>query len=592
MYKTALATICLILSYCNVYAKYGFLLNKAYAERYLAIDSIFYYNSVLRDNKDALATEVGILRKEAQDANDIELSCESDLVTLANISTNDRSHEYEKVEPLAFALIEKSKKYKLVQIELRCRQFLGRYYMEKAGRYIDAIDQFLASYYLLQQLSIEEFPTKKEHIYNVAHAYYNFGDFEDAQKYMMEAERERMPNNMSMLDDKHKIGTYISLENTLGLIYRNEKKYDSANYYFNKVIELAASRGDSVWIGIATGNIGIGYYLQQKYNEAIPLLQVDIYQSLKAGEWDNGVNSLIKLTDIYLQRKDYKTVRQLMDSARRIVSITMEPSQHMQSLGLIMAKYYSATGNTDLAYKYMDSARVAKDLMDSKKNTKAIALEEQKMELQKHRAELQKTEDDKKLQILRRNSLLAGVVLISSIMLLVFNGQKRSYRQKSKLAEAEKRRAEDELKNATRQLDDFTQSIHEKNTLIEKITADIEKYQAELASTNNGAQSALNNDALLQLQQSILLTDDQWEEFKGNFEKVHIGFLNRLREKLPELTPAETRFMALAKLRLSNKEMAGMLGVSMQGVRNYRYRLRKKLNLPEEGSIDELVEMI
>jgi DNA-binding CsgD family transcriptional regulator len=50
--------------------------------------------------------------------------------------------------------------------------------------------------------------------------------------------------------------------------------------------------------------------------------------------------------------------------------------------------------------------------------------------------------------------------------------------------------------------------------------------------------------------------------------------------------------MVLAKLKLSNKEMAGMLGVSMQGVRNYKYRLRKKLNLPEDGDIDSLVDII
>lgn len=103
---------------------------------------------------------------------------------------------------------------------------------------------------------------------------------------------------------------------------------------------------------------------------------------------------------------------------------------------------------------------------------------------------------------------------------------------------------------------------------------------------------APNTEVLSQLQNSILLTEDQWEQFKFNFDKVHIGYLNRLKDKLPDLTPAETRFMVLAKLKLSNKEMAGMLGVSMQGVRNYKYRLRKKLNLPEDGDIDSLVNII
>ena len=61
---------------------------------------------------------------------------------------------------------------------------------------------------------------------------------------------------------------------------------------------------------------------------------------------------------------------------------------------------------------------------------------------------------------------------------------------------------------------------------------------------------------------------------------------------MPELTPAEIRFMTLAKLNLSTKEMAASLGVSAQSVRVTRHRLLKKINLPEEGSLADLVNSI
>jgi DNA-directed RNA polymerase specialized sigma24 family protein len=50
--------------------------------------------------------------------------------------------------------------------------------------------------------------------------------------------------------------------------------------------------------------------------------------------------------------------------------------------------------------------------------------------------------------------------------------------------------------------------------------------------------------------------------------------------------------MALAKLNLSNKDMAAMLGVSADAMRTIRYRLRKKLYLSEEGDIQELINKI
>ena len=40
------------------------------------------------------------------------------------------------------------------------------------------------------------------------------------------------------------------------------------------------------------------------------------------------------------------------------------------------------------------------------------------------------------------------------------------------------------------------------------------------------------------------------------------------------------------------KEMAGVLGITTNAVRTIKSRLRKKLNLEEEGSIDEMVGMI
>ncbi|OSZ79054.1 hypothetical protein CAP35_12630 [Chitinophagaceae bacterium IBVUCB1] len=587
MNKLLLLACCIVLPFF-VHAKYQFLLRKKYAQRYKAIDSCFYYNAKLRADKQAFLKEIKVLEEEAKSAGDIELVSEAKLLNIALNSASEQG-DFLKAEKDASDLLAYALQNKLTQIEIRCRQFAGRYYMEKAGRYIEGINEFLMSYYLMQQISIQDFPTKKEHMYEVAHAYYNFGDFESAKKYMMEAQRTPMPNNTKMQDDKNKIRTYINLENTLGLLYRNEQKYDSAIHCFRTVYNLAVAQKDTAWIGGSTGNIGITYYLQKQYSKAVPLLAYDIECSIKYGEWNNATNSLIKLTDIYLQQHNMPVVKVLIDSSLRLLankSIT-EPAQHLQYLYPIMAKYYNEVGNARLAYNYMDSARVAKELMDKKKNAMALAHEEHRLQLQVHHAEMQKHEDDKQFQLLRKNTIIAVIALFAGIVIVFINGRRKYYMQKNKLEEAKRQMAEDELNNAHAQLDDFRKRIYDKNELIERIRAEVENTQQ--AAINP---TYVNNEVLTQLMQSILLTDEQWEQFRVNFEKVHTGFLLRLREKLPDLTPSETRYLALAKLKLSNKEMAAMLGVSMQGVRNYRYRLRKKFNLPEEGDIDDLINEI
>jgi DNA-directed RNA polymerase specialized sigma24 family protein len=100
------------------------------------------------------------------------------------------------------------------------------------------------------------------------------------------------------------------------------------------------------------------------------------------------------------------------------------------------------------------------------------------------------------------------------------------------------------------------------------------------------------NETLQQLRHSTILTDSDWEYFRDLFEKAHPGFLQRLKEKIPGLTPAETRFIVLSKLELSGKEMAAMLGIGTDAIRQLRSRVKKKLNLQEESSLDDIVNHI
>lgn len=583
-----LLTIAVSLYAITGYAKYEQLLNKTYAERYLAIDSLFYYNFTLRENIPQFTKELNLLATEARAVGDIELECEADLLSIANNSVGVESR-FHLVEPQANKLLEKAKKHKLIQIQVRARQYLGRFYMEKKRNYIKAIDEFMKSYYLMKSLDPAEFPIMNECIYNVAHAYYTFGDIEDARKYMVAADHIVLPNSMTMKDNPNKATTYISLENTLGLIYRQDKKYDSAIYYFEVVRGLAANIKDTLWMGIASGNIGICYYLQQEYQKAIPLLEYDIKQSFRGEQYDNAINSLLKLADIYLQNNDMETVKLLLDSARVNLDLAYEPSEHMQYLGLMLAKYYSYVGNYQLAYRYMDTSLNARQEIEEKKDAMQLANQQYKLQLQEHRAELQKKEDDKNLQLLKRNCIIFGICVLALFAIMFINRQKEVYRQKSRLAEYEQARAELVLANARKQLDVFTNSIREKNQLIEQFSETINQNHVPVATKE---QIAADNNTILKLQQSILLTDEQWSEFSDMFETVYGGFLTRLKEKLPGLTPAEVRFMALSKLKLSNKEMAGMLGIGLSGMRNYKYRLRKKLDISDDTALEDLIESI
>jgi DNA-binding CsgD family transcriptional regulator len=204
---------------------------------------------------------------------------------------------------------------------------------------------------------------------------------------------------------------------------------------------------------------------------------------------------------------------------------------------------------------------------------------------------------EKRQQLLLRNAIIAFVVLLMIISLLLYNRSQIKNKSRQQQLIAQKQLAENELRTATQQLNAFTHSIREKNEFIQKASREIERVNAELNVAKNehpgvAAQPQKDNHSLQLLQHSVLLTDEDWRNFTGLFEKVHDGFFQRLKQKLPGLSPAETRFAALIKLQLSNKEMASMLGVGTEAIRQIRSRLKRKLNSGAEERIEELVEKI
>jgi len=46
--------------------------------------------------------------------------------------------------------------------------------------------------------------------------------------------------------------------------------------------------------------------------------------------------------------------------------------------------------------------------------------------------------------------------------------------------------------------------------------------------------------------------------------------------------------LILAKLNISSREMAQMLGISMDSLRKARYRLRKKLNIEDDADFNSI----
>jgi hypothetical protein len=125
----------------------------------------------------------------------------------------------------------------------------------------------------------------------------------------------------------------------------------------------------------------------------------------------------------------------------------------------------------------------------------------------------------------------------------------------------------------------FTENIVEKTTLIEKLESQVKGKEA----------TAEQQTIISELGRHTILTEEDWNKFKSLFEKIYPGFFINLKEKFPDITLAEQRMAALTRLQLTPKQMASMLGISVDSVHKTRQRLRQRLRISPENSLEEIM---
>ena len=93
-------------------------------------------------------------------------------------------------------------------------------------------------------------------------------------------------------------------------------------------------------------------------------------------------------------------------------------------------------------------------------------------------------------------------------------------------------------------------------------------------------EGTITNDSLEKLKTKIqqnLYLDADWDKFKLHFEQVHPNFFRELDEKHPGLTNYEVRLYSYIHMKLSTKEIAGLLNITPASVIKAKARLNKKL---------------
>jgi len=139
--------------------------------------------------------------------------------------------------------------------------------------------------------------------------------------------------------------------------------------------------------------------------------------------------------------------------------------------------------------------------------------------------------------------------------------------------------------NKSKELANSTYNLIRKNEILTELKAELQR----IAQNPNGANQQQYNHRLRRLIDRHLSSSQDWALFESNFNEVHDAFFKKLKGDYPKLSPGDLKLAAYIKMDLSSKEIAPLLNISVRGVENKRYRLRKKMGLEGSENLAELL---
>ena len=569
-----------------------------------------------------------LVRIDAQESRMIS-SLEVDSLKTIRLASPDRAIRYAR--QLLITLNPDQKK-----IESRILNILGEIYIDLHLPSI-ALQCFIES----GQKSISrQSPWNKINIGNV---YFQQGQWLEAKERYLQALdifRRRPPDRDNVVSGKS-----VALSN-LGRIERNLKNYDDALVFFKEA--LGVKRGQARYkafqrsltgetIDYPSSGKGVAYqhslmaelYYAWNLND-MALEQLKASDSLlsyvmlapnfkesQSCRSDLGKNHLLRM-NIFSSIENYAGAH--VESKSAISLLKHSPilmARYHNAVASIQIKQdslYSALGSLDKALKTCELNGLSMfelsllekkiELMQSnnlEKSALGIAeiLIKKKDLISSKRMELlleslnYKSELDinrKKLEDAQSRELIfyvfAGLSLIIIGMVLIgLRNKRRAETQKALIHEQERQIAENELSNKQDELIKLSAHIVSKNDLLGSIEKDLEYYTSLIESKSDKRVM----EPLKKVIQNKIDDSSDWEQFQNQFSAAYPKFVESLSNGYPDLRTADIKLCCYLKMSMNTKEVAKVTGLSVRAVENKRYRLRKKLNLNTEISLDSFI---
>lgn len=453
---------------------------------------------------------------------------------------------------------------------------------------------------------------------------FNFAEmlnYDDALDYLSKAYKI----SVEKLSKREEMSTL----NNMAYLYIKNNKYLQANEYFKRNYNYAKEIKDTAFLRGSALNVAISALEMGNLEECRAYM--NITERLVKPNMEQWMLLQSLKTDYMLKMRQY---RKLIYFARYILKRNLYPDIK-QEIRVNMCKAYIETRNygnavamayigieneTDfvrkqpfyeilseaylcmkqynLAFAYKDSFIVAKDSMQVRIDR--VAFENSSIQFELLRKEKEISEYHARET--RTYILIVFIVVLVIVLIWALSNHMVKVKQRQKIVELQ---LEQEKKNqellakkleeqeAQSMLDqkDFQLQLEKKNReLMSKALFMANRNEAVLniidsLSKDVNIEKNSQLDINIRELKSHLSENKEWDYFTTYFEESNKDFVLHLKEKHPDLTANEIRFISLVYIGLNNKEISSLLNITSEYCKKKKQKIAKKMGLEDTHSM-------
>jgi hypothetical protein len=181
--------------------------------------------------------------------------------------------------------------------------------------------------------------------------------------------------------------------------------------------------------------------------------------------------------------------------------------------------------------------------------------------------------------------VVGSLMIIFGMVVINYRNRRRAATKDSLIHEQERMLAENALRTKEAELIKMSANIVTKNDLLSSIDKDLEYH---ISLIDNKADRKVMDPLRKRIQGKIDDSAD-WDQFQLQFSLAYPDFVEDLSARYTGLRTADIKLCCYLKMSMNTKEIARVTGLSVRAIENKRYRLRKKLSLDTEISLDNFI---